>query len=105
MEEQNNKLLDKDGNPITKEIIESKLKEIFIDSEPLLKKCEWEEDGKIYHTWKINAGKHESGRIVTGYTNDAGAEMMQKAMEEWIKNNINAQEKNTTKDKDSSQQS
>lgn len=36
MKEQSNKLLDKDGNPITKEIIESKLREIYEKAEPLL---------------------------------------------------------------------
>ena len=85
MKEQSNKLLDKDGNPITKEIIESKLREIYDKAEPLLQRCEWKENGKVYHTWKISAPGGPGRRAISGYTNDAGAKMIQKAMEEWVK--------------------
>jgi hypothetical protein len=74
-------LLDKDGNAITKEIVEEKLCEIYGEEpmKPLLEKCEWEEDGEIYHTWKINS---PAG---SGYTNDAGAAQVNKAIEDWVK--------------------
>lgn len=93
------KLLDKDGKEITKERIEEVMKEVYKDTPPLLEKCEWEEDGQVYHTWKINAGKHESGRQVTGYTNDAGAAQIQKALEEWIKENYGTEKKSNKKNR------
>lgn len=86
-------LLDAKGNPITKERIEEVMREVFKEPmKPLLELCEWEEDGQIYHIWKINAGKGESGRQVTGYTNDAGVAQIQKAMEDWVKENYGRQE-------------
>lgn len=78
-------LLDKDGNPNTKEYIEKVLKETMGEMKPLLEKCEWEEDGHLYHTWKINSPAGPGRRAVSGYTNDAGARQIQKAMEEWVK--------------------
>lgn len=74
-------LLDAMGNPITKKRLEEVFSEIFkTDMKPLLELCEWEEDGEHYHCWKINAGKGEDGRQITGYTNDAGAKQIHEAM-------------------------
>lgn len=71
-------LLDKDGNPITKERIEEVFKELYKDVPPLLERVEWEEDGQTCHTWKINGGR--------AYTNDAGAEMIREALKKDIEN-------------------
>ncbi len=77
-------LLDKDGNPLTPERIAEVMKEAFKPMKPLLERCEWEEDEHLYHCWKINAGKHESGREVTGYTNDAGAAQINEAVRKMV---------------------
>ena len=65
---------------ITKEELESKLKEIWKEEEPLIKNEKWVENGEQYSAWKIGTG----GRG-TVYTGDAGAAMVQKAMEEECK--------------------
>lgn len=81
---------------ITKEELESKLKEIYkegIDNEPLVQKCEWEEDGVLYHTWKINSG---NGRIA--YTNDAGIEQLNEAIKKDIMENYGTTTKDPSED-------
>jgi hypothetical protein len=79
-------LLDSQGNPITPERMKEMLQEIYDKQsmKPLLERCEWEEDGKLYHCWKINTPAGEGKKAVTGYTNDAGAEQIQNAMKEWV---------------------
>jgi hypothetical protein len=84
---ENKQLLDRNGNVITKEIIEEKLRKIYEEEpmRPLLEKCEWEEAGEIYHTWKINIPGGPGRRATVGYTNDAGAAQINKAIEDWVK--------------------
>jgi len=81
--EENKVLLDKDGKPITKEYIEQVMKDLFIDMEPLVQKYEWEEDGQLCHTWKINCG---NGRSV--HTNDAGLQQLNDAIKKDIENGM-----------------
>ena len=79
--EQSKQLLDKDGNILTKERIEEVMKEIFNKPfKPLLERCEWEEDGKLYHCWKTNSSASKGKRAVSGYTNDAGAAQINDAI-------------------------
>lgn len=93
-------ILDTQGNPLTRERIEEVYKELFSEGmKPLLEKCEWEEGGQIYHTWKINAGKHESGRQVTGYTNDAGAAQINQALKDWVNKEYGTTEENTNEER------
>lgn len=81
-------LLDKDGNPITKERIEEVMREVFKDQEPWIKNDKWVEDGVQYSSWRIGTG----GRG-TVYTGDAGAARIQKAIEEYVKQNYDTKEK------------
>lgn len=96
--EENKQLLDKDGNPITKERMKEMLGEIFGKAiAPLLEKCEWEQDGHVYHTWKINGGR--------GYTNDAGAEQINEAIKKMcthVEENTNEEKSDTTQTRKSS---
>lgn len=87
MQEDKKVLLDSQGNPITKEMIEEQLKKLYEDIpyKPLLEECVWEEDGEMYHCWKINSPAGPGKRATVGYTNDAGAAQIQKALENWVK--------------------
>lgn len=60
---------------LSKERIEEVFKKIYKGTESMIKKQTWVEDGIEYSSWKIGDG----GRG-TMYTNDAGAEMVEKAM-------------------------
>jgi hypothetical protein len=85
MQEDRKVLLDNQGNPITKEMIEERLNEIYKSTEPLMKRHEWEEDGQLCHSWQINIPATPSTRAVAMWTNDAGAAQIQKAIEKLVK--------------------
>ena len=82
--EPNKQLLDKDGNPLTKKRIEEVMREVFKPTKPLLERIEWEEDGQMCHTWKINSPAGESRRATVGYTNDAGAAQINEAIRKMV---------------------
>jgi len=75
---------------LTKEEIEQTLQEIY-GKEEWIQRCEWEEDGKIYHCWKISIPATENSREVDAITNDAGIayinELMRKDLENYDQEN------------------
>ena len=73
--------MEQENSKFSKEEMEKVFQEIYKDTPPLLEKCEWEEDGQLYHCWKINMGERtENNRGGFGYTNDAGAAQMNEAI-------------------------
>jgi hypothetical protein len=78
------KLIDKDGNPVTKECIEEVFREAFKDSSPFIEKKEWEEEGTKYHAYKVNTGRGVM------YTNDAGVQAINEAMKKELLSNADA---------------
>lgn len=70
---------------LTKEEIEQTLQDIY-GKEEWIQRCEWEEDGKIYHCWKISIPATENTRAVDAITNDAGMAQIHEAIKKDLEN-------------------